>query len=160
MGLPWWLSDKESDCDAEDTGDSAGSIPGWGRSPGGGHVNPLQYSCLENPMDRGAWQVTVHRLAHRVNTTEASEHACNLILLINDKLKHMQCGEELLFNHEAVYLSNELLTLMKPGKKTPNELSPQNPSYSLCPLSNTGISSNLHLTECSRLQRSSCMEVM
>ena len=37
-----------------------GSIPGFGRSPGGGHGNPLQYSCLENPMDRGAWQATVH----------------------------------------------------------------------------------------------------
>ena len=37
-----------------------GSIPGWGRSPGGGNGNPLQYSCLENPMDRGAWQATVH----------------------------------------------------------------------------------------------------
>ena len=37
-----------------------GSIPGLGRSPGGGYGNPLQYSCLENPMDRGAWQVTVH----------------------------------------------------------------------------------------------------
>ena len=40
-----------------------GSIPGSGRSPGGGHDNPLQYSCLENPMDRGAWWVTVHRVA-------------------------------------------------------------------------------------------------
>ena len=39
------------------------SIPGSGRSPGGGHGNPLQYSCLENPMDRGAWQATVHRVA-------------------------------------------------------------------------------------------------
>ena len=38
----------------------AGSIPGSGRSPGGGHGNPLQYSCLENPMDRGAWWATVH----------------------------------------------------------------------------------------------------
>ena len=37
-----------------------GSIPGSGRSPGGGHGNPLQYSCLENPMDRGAWWVPVH----------------------------------------------------------------------------------------------------
>ena len=37
-----------------------GSIPGLERSPGGGHGNPLQYSCLENPMDRGAWQATVH----------------------------------------------------------------------------------------------------
>ena len=41
----------------------AGSIPGLGRSPAGGHSNPLQYSCLENPMDRGAWQATVHRVA-------------------------------------------------------------------------------------------------
>ena len=37
-----------------------GSIPGSGRSPGEGHSNPLQNSCLENPMDRGAWQATVH----------------------------------------------------------------------------------------------------
>ena len=40
-----------------------GWIPGLGRSPGGGHGNPLQDSCLENPMDRGAWQATVHRVA-------------------------------------------------------------------------------------------------
>ena len=37
-----------------------GSIPGWRRSPGEGNGNPLQYSCLENPMDRGAWWATVH----------------------------------------------------------------------------------------------------
>ena len=41
----------------------AGSIPGSGRSPGGGHGNPLQYSCLKNPMDRGAWGATVHGVA-------------------------------------------------------------------------------------------------
>ena len=40
-----------------------GSIPGLGRSPGEGHGNPLQYSCLENPIDRGAWWATVHRVA-------------------------------------------------------------------------------------------------
>ena len=44
------------------TGD-VGSIPGSGKSPGGGNGNPLQYSCLENPKDRGAWWVTVHRIA-------------------------------------------------------------------------------------------------
>ena len=43
----------------ESAGD-LGSIPGSGRSPGGGNGNPLQYSCLENAMDRGAWQATVH----------------------------------------------------------------------------------------------------
>ena len=49
-------SRKESACNAEDQG----LIAGLGRSLGGGHGNPLQYSCLENPMDRGAWWVTVH----------------------------------------------------------------------------------------------------
>ena len=59
-GLPCWLSSKESACNAGDAGD-AGSIPGSGRSPGGGHGNPLQYSCLKNPIDRRAWRATVHR---------------------------------------------------------------------------------------------------
>ena len=54
--LPWWLSSKESACNAE----NLSLVPGLGRSPGGGHGNPLQYSCLENPMDRGAWQAVVH----------------------------------------------------------------------------------------------------
>ena len=52
----WWLSGKESTCNA---GGDVGLIPGLGRS-GGGNGNPLQYSCLENPMDRRAWQVRVH----------------------------------------------------------------------------------------------------
>ena len=57
--LPWWLSDKESACNAGDVG----SVPGLGRSPGEGNGNLLQYSCLENCMDRGAWQATVHGVA-------------------------------------------------------------------------------------------------
>ena len=56
IGLPQWLSGKESAYNAGASGD-AGLIPVLGRSPGGGHGNPLQYSCLENPMD------TVHRVA-------------------------------------------------------------------------------------------------
>ena len=44
-------------------GRDAGSIPGSGKSPGGGNGNPLQYFCLENPMDRGAWRATVHGVA-------------------------------------------------------------------------------------------------
>ena len=55
IGLSQWLSGKESTCNAGDTG----LITGSGRFPGGGHSNPLQYFCLENPMDRGAWQATV-----------------------------------------------------------------------------------------------------
>ena len=53
---------EESTCNAGDMGD-LGSIPGSGRSPGEGNGNPLQYSCLGNPMDREAWQATVHRVA-------------------------------------------------------------------------------------------------
>jgi len=62
MGLQRWLSSKESACNSGATGDM-GSIPGSGKSPGGGHEKPLQYSCLENPMDRGAWRATVHSAA-------------------------------------------------------------------------------------------------
>ena len=54
---------------AGDTED-AGLIPGLGRSPGGGNGNPLRYSCLENSMDRGAWQVTVHGVTKSWTTTE------------------------------------------------------------------------------------------
>ena len=53
---------KNPPADAGDKKD-AGSIPGSGISPGGGHGNPFQYSCLENPLDRGTWQATVHRVA-------------------------------------------------------------------------------------------------
>ena len=57
-GLPWCSVSKESVCSAGDLD----LIPGLGRSPGGGHGNPLSKSCLENPMNRGAWQATVHRV--------------------------------------------------------------------------------------------------
>ena len=61
MGFPGGASGKESACQCRRYKRS-GLIPGSGRSPGGGHGNPPQYSCLENPMDRGAWQATVHRV--------------------------------------------------------------------------------------------------
>ena len=51
---------KKSACNAGDPG----SIPGLGRFPGDGHGHPLQYPCLENPMDRGAWQTIVHGFGH------------------------------------------------------------------------------------------------
>ena len=60
-GLLWWLSGTESACNARDTGDE-GLIPGSGRYPDGGNGNPLQYSCLGKPRDRGAWWATVHRV--------------------------------------------------------------------------------------------------
>ena len=55
------LGVKNPPASAGDTRDGD-SIPGLERSPGGGHSNPLQYSCLENPMDRGAWRATVHEV--------------------------------------------------------------------------------------------------
>jgi len=58
MGLPMWRNGKESACNAEDTRDMS-SIPGLRKSLGVGNGNPLQYSCLENPMGRGAWRATV-----------------------------------------------------------------------------------------------------
>ena len=58
---------------AEDIRD-AGSIPGLEKSPGGGHGNPLRYSCLENPMDRGAWQPAVNGVIKESDTTEVSKH--------------------------------------------------------------------------------------
>ena len=71
----FWLSDKESVCNEGDAG-NGGSVPGLGRSPGGGHVNPLQYSCLENPMDREAWWATVHGVAESWTRLEQlSTHA-------------------------------------------------------------------------------------
>ena len=60
--LPLWLRGRESTCNARAAGDM-GSIPGPGWTPGGGHGNPLQYSCPENPMDRGTWWAIVHGVA-------------------------------------------------------------------------------------------------
>ena len=65
MGLPGWLSGKESACQAG----NAGSIPGSERSLGEGNGNPLQYSCLGNPMDRGPRWATVHGVTKESDTT-------------------------------------------------------------------------------------------
>ena len=61
-----------------DNAGDVGSIPGLGRSPGGGHGNPLQYSCLENPIDRGAWQATVHGVAKSQTGLSNLAHAMYL----------------------------------------------------------------------------------
>ena len=74
-----------------------GLIPEWGRSPGGEHGNPLQYSCLENPMDRAAWQATVHGVAK--SRTRLSDftpfHLCvyRLQQAISDMSVSKGCGE-------------------------------------------------------------------
>ena len=65
VGLPQWLSSKEPAYSAGDVG----SVLGSGRSPGEGGGNPLQCSCLENPMERGTWQATFHGLSKELDIT-------------------------------------------------------------------------------------------
>ena len=67
--LPGGLDSKESACDAGDEREE-GSISGSGRSPGERNGNPLQYSCLGNPMDKVAWQVAAHRVAEGETLTD------------------------------------------------------------------------------------------
>ena len=66
LGFPGGSDGKESACNAEDLD----SVPGSGRSPGEENGNPLQYSCLENSMDRGALWITVHVVTQELDTTE------------------------------------------------------------------------------------------
>jgi len=75
LGLPRYSVVKNLPANAGD----ACSILGWGGSPGGGNGNPLQYSCLENLIDRGAWQATVHGVA---------SHASESVLDAKDKIVH------------------------------------------------------------------------
>ena len=72
--LPKWLSGKESAYQAGDPG----SILGLERSPGEGNVNPFQYSCLGNSMDKGAWQATVHEIAEPDTTKRLTAAAAML----------------------------------------------------------------------------------
>ena len=71
MGFPHGSDDKVSACNAGDTV----SIPGSGRSPGGGNGNPFQYSCLGNPMDRGAWRATVHGVTKSWTRLSKTQHS-------------------------------------------------------------------------------------
>ena len=77
MGFPHSLVGKESACNAGDVG----FIAGLGRSPGEGNGKPLQYSCLENPMQRGAWQATVHRVT-RISHDLATKPSPMLVYFI------------------------------------------------------------------------------
>ena len=70
LGFPGGSAVKNLPASAGDTG----LIPGLGRSPGVGNDNPFQYSCLENPMDRGPWQAIVHGVTES-DPTEATEHS-------------------------------------------------------------------------------------
>ena len=82
LGFPGGSAVKSPTVNAGD----AGSIPGSGRSPGEGNGNPLQYSCLGNTTDRGAWWATVHGVANKSDTTERLKNNCNKITLLQDLL--------------------------------------------------------------------------
>ena len=95
VGFPGGAAVKNPPVNAGDAGDM-GSIPGLGRSPGKGNGNLLQYSCLENPMDRGAWQVIVSGVAesltrlsmHVLNYSKAWRYSNGLTYLKNTNQNH------------------------------------------------------------------------
>ena len=97
--MPGGSVGKESTCNA---GDLA-SILGWGRSPAGGHGNPLRYSCLENSMDRGAWRATVHRVANC--WTRSSDSAQHMLFMAVSQ-RPQRCLTLLVLNEQIV---NELI---------------------------------------------------
>ena len=75
-------------------------IPGLGRSPGGGHGNPLQYSCLENPMDRGAWRATVHRVTKLDTTKHSTAQRSIRVANLLDRLNGQGSGRKRLARSE------------------------------------------------------------
>ena len=89
MGFPGGIDDKESACNARDLG----SILGLGRSPGEGHSNPLHYSCLENPMDKGAWRDTVHGVAKSRMQVSHKAHKSTILQYVqrNYRIKKIFC---------------------------------------------------------------------
>ena len=83
----------------------AGSIPGLGRSPGVGNGNPLQYSCLENSMDKGAWQATVHGAAKSQIRLSTQECVCVCIIYnFYEQISQVQT-----FRAQPIYISDCLL---------------------------------------------------
>ena len=93
--------------------------PWVGKSPGGGHDNPLQYSCLENPMDRGAWRAMVHRLAKSQTqvkqlSTHTHTHAMPKVMVLGDRA---------FGNRSRHHLVNRISTLVRgPAKLPPTPL--------------------------------------
>ena len=102
----WWLSGKESTCNAGDTG----LTPGLGKSPGEGNNFPLQYSCLRNPMGRGAWWATVRGVTKESDTTSWRTSNNNVSLDISATASP---SIHLLMDIEAVFVSWILWTMLQ-----------------------------------------------
>ena len=131
MGLPWWLSAKESACNAGD----ASSIPG--RSSGRGKGNPLLYSCLGNSTDRGDWQATVHRITKSLTQLKRlNTHPCTIEYADNfpyEKFKEKKRKKKPTFS--SVQFSRSVVS---------NSLQPHESQHARppCPLPITGVHSN------------------
>ena len=110
LGLLRWLSGKESACQAGDMG----SIPESGRSPGEGNGKPLGYSCLKNPMERGVWQATVHRVARSrirlsdqtTTNTFLEQHKRSAIFSINFRAVQLRVTKKNRYSTFILYLMN------------------------------------------------------
>ena len=119
LGFPHSSVGKESSCNTRDLG----SIPGSGRSPGEGNGNLLQYSCLENPMDRGTWRATVHgvaRVGHDLASKPPSSRALKPAIFFKPIFSHIRilfykndCVDKDLCSHFiAIIISNSKLLEM------------------------------------------------
>ena len=108
MGFPGDLISKESACNAGDPS----SISGLGRCPGEMNGNPLQYSCLENPMDRGTWQAIVHGVArgrHNLATKPSwweAQHAWNGGIILESRERLQNSGESWLTSRCLILMLN------------------------------------------------------
>ena len=110
-----------------------GSIPGSGRFPGGGHGNPLQYSCLENPMDGGDWRVTVHRVAK--GQTQMKPLSMHAFTDINSRDSPMQKVSTMTITFFPVHLrlyypTQDLGTLILTGISVLSSMVPNSTSIS------------------------------
>ena len=118
-GFPDGSEGEESACRAGDTGD-AGLIPGLGRSPWGRNSYPLQYSCLENSMDRGVWQVKVHRVAKsRTQLYTADSWGMDLLILSIPAFATWMMGPDLIWalsEFLAPQIMSKSLLLLKDNK--------------------------------------------
>ena len=104
-GLPGGGMQKNLPANARDTG-NMNSIPGSGRSPGEGNGNPLQYSCLESPMDRGAWQTTVLGIAKSQTWLSNWAHIHIQVVKSQNTYKGQSWESALLFIHRHGYYSS------------------------------------------------------
>ena len=99
-GLPKWTRGNESACNAVD----AGSILGPGRSSGGGHGNPLQRSCLENPLERRTWRNLQSIGSHRVDWKHSARSPCGVFLCLCVSESAYACGGVLLAVHRCAHV--------------------------------------------------------